>query len=68
VLASRLHGALGAATAEQSRLAWREPFGPLPPAEALGWASTAWLLVDLLDDLVLRSLNSVGEDASSVAW
>ena len=51
VLVTRMHGAMGAAPAGQSPLGWRERFGPMPPAEALAWASTSWLLADLVDDL-----------------
>jgi hypothetical protein len=51
VMITRMHGAMGAATAGQSPLRWREQFGPMPPAEALAWAYTTWLLADLLDYL-----------------
>ena len=50
-MVTRMHGAMGAAAAGRSPLGWRERFGPMPPAEALAWAYTAWLLADLLDDL-----------------
>jgi hypothetical protein len=49
VMVTRMHGAMGAAAAGQSPLGWREQFGPMPPAEALAWAYTTWLLADLLD-------------------
>jgi hypothetical protein len=51
VMVARMHGAMRAASAGQSPLRWREQFGPLPPAEALAWAYTTWLLADLLDYL-----------------
>jgi|SRR5215207_2504555 hypothetical protein len=51
VMVTRMHGAMGAAAAGHSPLRWREQFGPMPPAEALAWAYTTWLLADLLDYL-----------------
>jgi hypothetical protein len=51
VMVTRMHGAMRAASAGQSPLRWREQFGPMPPAEALAWAYTTWLLADLLDYL-----------------
>jgi hypothetical protein len=51
MMVARMHGAMRAATAGQSPLRWREQFGPMPPAEALAWAYTTWLLADLLDYL-----------------
>jgi hypothetical protein len=51
VMVTRMRGAMRAASAEQSPLRWREQFGPMPPAEALAWAYTTWLLADLLDYL-----------------
>jgi hypothetical protein len=51
VMVTRMHGAMRAASAGQSPLRWRERFGPMPPAEALAWAYTTWLLADLLDYL-----------------
>jgi hypothetical protein len=51
VMVTRMHGAMRAATAGQSPLRWREQFGTMPPAEALAWAYTTWLLADLLDYL-----------------
>jgi hypothetical protein len=51
VMITRMHGAMGTATAGQSPLRWREQFGPMPPGEALAWAYTTWLLADLLDYL-----------------
>jgi hypothetical protein len=51
VMITRMHGAMGAATAGQSPLRWREQFGPMPPGEALAWAYITWLLADLLDYL-----------------
>jgi hypothetical protein len=51
VMVTRMHGAMRAAAAGQSPLRWRERFGPMPPAEALAWAYTTWLLADLLDYL-----------------
>jgi hypothetical protein len=50
-MVTRMHGAMRAASAGRSPLDWREQFGPMPPAEALAWAYTAWLLADLLDFL-----------------
>ena len=50
-MVTRMHGAMRAAAAGPSPLGWRERFGPIPPAEALAFASTTWLLADLLDDL-----------------
>jgi hypothetical protein len=51
VMVTRMHGVMLAAAAGQSPLRWRERFGPMPPAEAIAWAYTTWLLVDLLDYL-----------------
>ena len=51
VMVTRMHGVMLAAAAGQSPLRWREQFGPMPPAEALAWAYTTWLLADLLDYL-----------------
>ena len=51
VMVTRMHRGMGAAAAGQSPLRWREQFGPIPPAEALAWAYTTWLLADLLDYL-----------------
>jgi hypothetical protein len=51
VMVTQMHGAMRASSAGQSPLRWREQFGPMPPAEALAWAYTTWLLADLLDYL-----------------
>ena len=51
VMVTRMRGAMGAAAAGQSPLGWREQFGPMPPAEALAFAYTTWLVADLLDYL-----------------
>ena len=51
VMVTRMQGAMGAAAAALSRLGWREQFGPMPAAEGLAFAYTAWLVADLLDDL-----------------
>ncbi|HSO52273.1 MAG TPA: hypothetical protein VL330_05900 [Actinomycetes bacterium] len=50
-MVTRMHGAMGAASAGQSPLGWREQFGPMPAAEGLALAYTTWLVADLLDDL-----------------
>ena len=51
VMVIRMRGAMRAAAAGHPPLRWRERFGPMPPAEALAWAYTTWLLADLLDYL-----------------
>ena len=50
-LVTRMHSAMRVAAAGQSPLGWRERFGPMPAGEALAWASTTWLLDDLVDYL-----------------
>jgi hypothetical protein len=50
-MVTRMHGAMGAAAAGLPPLGWRERFGPMPPAEGLAFAYTAWLVADLLDYL-----------------
>ena len=50
-MVTRMCGAMGAAAAGLSPLGWRERFGPMPAGEALAWASTTWLVADLLDYL-----------------
>jgi hypothetical protein len=51
VVVTRMHGVMGAATAGLSPLGWREQFGPMPAAEGIAFADTAWLLADLVDDV-----------------
>jgi len=69
VLVTRMHGAMGAAPAGQSPLGWRERFGPMPPAEALAWASTSWLLADPWSTTSVRSeVSATGSSRCCSQW
>ena len=66
-------GVLTAAAMEQNPWRWREGLGPIGNAEALAWCLTAWVVADLVDEVVLgehgkftRMLAAMVSDAGPV--